>query len=102
MASLPPGVMPYHGPPMTPRSAFNGLSELCEVRIGSIIYILGRHLEPFCSHALYRVRVTENRWIAQGYRRIVGVLIDFKDSPVRSLPLEGSALFRVESGKGQG
>lgn len=73
-----------------------GHKRLCKVAEGDIIYVLGRLLQPFCSHALYRVRVTELRRVADEYIVVQGSLIDFRDSPVKSYALHRKQLYRVE------
>lgn len=70
---------------------------LYQVEQGEIIYVVGRLLQPFCSHALYRVRVLGLRSAGNECLVIHGVLIDFKDSPVQSYPIEAKQLFRWET-----
>lgn len=89
--------MPYHAPDNTSRTLLRDVKILADVRPGETIYIVGRWLQPFCSHATYRVRVTENQWFPKGYRRVFGVLPDFRDSPVRSLPFPETQSFRVDN-----
>jgi hypothetical protein len=88
--------MPYHGPPCTSPKLKVDLRMLCEIGPGDIIFILGRWLQPFCSHAIYRVRVTAIQDAGRGYRRLFGALIDFKDSPVNTVPLSDVQVFRAD------
>lgn len=74
----------------------NDLKMLFQVQQGNIIHIVGRLLQPFCSHALYRVRVTDLHSVGHGCFVIQGSLVDFKDSPVQSYALHGKRLFRWE------
>lgn len=79
-----------------------GHKRLCKVKQGDIIYILGRLLQPFCSHALYRVKVTDLHRVADEYIVIQGALIDFKDSPVKSYAIHSKQLFRCEELRADG
>lgn len=92
---LLPGVLPYHAPTNTPRSLFKDTKVLAEIEPGDIIEMRGDLLQPFCSHAMYRVAVTANQRIATGVHRIIGVLTDFKDSPVKSYAFREQRMFRV-------
>lgn len=74
----------------------NDLKMLFQVNKGDIIHVMGRLLQPFCSHALYRVRVTELHNAGHGYMVIQGTLVDFKDSPVKSYALSRVQFFRWE------
>lgn len=76
----------------------NDLKMLFQVNKGDIIHIMGRLLQPFCSHALYRVKVTELHKVSDGYMVIQGTLVDFKDSPVKSYALSRVQFFRYEDG----
>ena len=78
------------------RSDKVNIKMLTDVRPGETVHILGRWLDPFCSHAVYRVRVIENRIVSPGTRRVFGVLPDFKDSPVTSLPFPATQMFRAD------
>ena len=85
--------LPYHSP--QGKASPKNIKMLCEVRVGEVIFVVGRWLHPFCSHAVYRVRILENQRITNDTRRIIGELIDFKDS--------SGQLFRVDvARKGQG
>lgn len=79
--------LPYHSVPNTPKRALNDLKMLCEVGPGQVVFVLGRWLQPFCSHATYRVRVTETQRAGNAHRRLHGTLIDFQDAPVVSVCL---------------
>jgi len=87
--------------PVAPRGKYRSdkvnIKMLTDVRPGEVIHVLGRWLDPFCSHAVYKVRVIENQCLPHGYRRIFGVLPDFKDSPVTSLAFLQSQMFRVDN-----
>ena len=74
----------------------NDLKMLFQINQGDVIHIMGRLLQPFCSHALYRVRVTELHNAGHGYMVIQGTLVDFKDSPVKSYALSRVQMFRFE------
>lgn len=74
----------------------NDLRMLFQVNKGDVIHVMGRLLQPFCSHALYRVRVTELHNAGHGYMVIQGTLVDFKDSPVKSYALSRVQFFRWE------
>jgi len=75
----------------------NDLKELHEVQRGDIIHIVGRLLQPFCSHAVYRVKVTGLLNAERDHIAIQGVLIDFKDSPVKSYAISRSQLIRIDN-----
>jgi hypothetical protein len=79
-----------------PKRLLQDLKVLSEIVPGDIIEMRGDLLQPFCSHVLYRVRVTANQRIGQDCRRIIGVLIDFKDSEVVSYAIKEERMFRVE------
>jgi len=88
--------LPYHSPPSTPKRALVDLKMLIEIGPGQVVFVLGRWLQPFCSNATYRVRVTETQRAGNAYRRIHGTLIDFNDSPVTSVCLPDQQMFRVD------
>jgi len=87
---------PYRSVPATPRVLTRDLKVACEVEAGDVIFVQGRYLQPFCSHALYRVRVTDNHCPLPGKHRFAGELIDFKDSPVQSMLFPERQSFRVD------
>jgi len=93
--------LPYHSPPNTPRRALNDLKMLCEIGPGQVVLILGRWLQPFCSHATYRVRVTRVQLAGNRCRRIHGTLVDFQDSPVTSMCLSDQQMLRVDLSAGK-
>ncbi len=97
MSSL--NTTPYRCVPNTPRVLLRDIKVLAEIIPGDIIEMRGDLLQPFCSHAMYRVRVTVNQHLPKDMRRVHGVLIDFKDSPVQSYAIKESRLFRVEREK---
>lgn len=74
----------------------NDLKMLFQVQQGDIIHVVGRLLRPFCSHALYRVGVTDLHDVGHGCFVVQGQLIDFNDSPVQSYALPRLQMFRVE------
>lgn len=74
----------------------NDIKMLFQVQQGDIIHIVGRLLRPFCSHALYRVRVIDLHDVGHGCFVIQGSLIDFNDSPVTSYALPRLQHFRFE------
>jgi hypothetical protein len=93
--------LPYHGPSNTSRRLINDLKMLGEIGPGQIIFVLGRWLQPFCSHATYRVRITTNQRAGNDCRRIHGVLIDFQERSVVSMPLPDKQFFRLDLSAGK-
>jgi hypothetical protein len=87
--------LPIHVPQGTSRRLLKDLKVLAEIRPGDIIEMRGDLLQPFCSHAMYRVRIVDVQ-VVQGTRRVIGELCDFKDSPVKSYALPEQRMFRVE------
>jgi hypothetical protein len=80
-----------------PLYCFKGHKMLYQINKGEIVYVVGRLLQPFCSHALYRVRVLDLHSVGNDCLVIHGTLIDFRDSPVRSHAIPQSRLFRWEA-----
>ncbi len=97
MSSL--NITPYRCVPNTPRALLRDIKVLAEIVPDDIIEMRGDLLQPFCSHAMYRVKITANQRLPKDMRRVHGVLIDFKESPVVSYALKESRLFRVEREK---
>lgn len=79
-----------------PLYSFKGHKMLFQVNTGEIIYVVGRLLQPFCSHAVYRVKVLDLRNAGNECLVIHGSLIDFRDSPVQSYAIEAKQLVRWE------
>lgn len=85
-----------------PLYCFKGHKMLFQINKGEIAYVVGRLLQPFCSHALYRVRVLALHGVGNDCLCVHGTLIDFRESPVRSHAIEAKQLVRWEATDEQG
>jgi hypothetical protein len=87
---------PYQSSYNTSAKLAKDLKMLYQIERGEIVHIVGRLLQPFCSHATYRVQVTALTEASNDCLVIHGTLIDFQDSPVQSYAIPRHRLFRWE------